>query len=83
MVMARKQTLVQLTDELVAELDAAGSATGRSRSELIRLAVSHYLAEVMTTDEDRQIVDAYARVPPAADPWVEASASAMISQEPW
>ena len=42
--MARAQTLVQLTDELVAALDAHADAAGRSRSALIREAIEDWLA---------------------------------------
>jgi metal-responsive CopG/Arc/MetJ family transcriptional regulator len=36
MVMARKQVLVQLDDELVARLDEVAARRGVSRSELVR-----------------------------------------------
>ena len=41
--MARTQTLVQLTDELLARLDAFRAREGRSRSEVIREAIECYL----------------------------------------
>lgn len=83
MVMARNQTLVQLTDELLAALDQAAASLGRSRSELIRAAIVSYLAEALETDADRAIVEGYRRVPQSPDPWVELSAQASIAQEPW
>jgi metal-responsive CopG/Arc/MetJ family transcriptional regulator len=44
MAMSRRQTLVQLSDELLAQLDERVAREGRSRSDLIREAVSGYLA---------------------------------------
>jgi len=38
MVMARKEVLVQLDDELVRRLDALAARLGTSRSELVRIA---------------------------------------------
>lgn len=43
--MARSQTLVQLSDELVAALDRHAKTDGRSRSALIREAVTNWLDE--------------------------------------
>ena len=52
MVMARTQTLVQLTTELVEQLDDTATARGISRSELIRDAVAAYLhADIERTEE--------------------------------
>ncbi|TMK34511.1 MAG: ribbon-helix-helix protein, CopG family, partial [Actinobacteria bacterium] len=39
MVMARRQTLIQLDDARIAALDQRAAASGRSRSDLIREAV--------------------------------------------
>ena len=61
--MARRQTLVQLSDELLAQLDARVAREGRSRSELIREAVAGYLAADRAAEIDRRIVDAYTRQP--------------------
>lgn len=81
--MARAQTLVQLSDELLAELDGRAAREGRSRSELIREAITDYLAGDRQAEIDRQIVDGYTRRPQrdllAAD-W---TARAMVSDEPW
>jgi metal-responsive CopG/Arc/MetJ family transcriptional regulator len=81
--MARTQTLVQLTDELLSQLDARGAREGRSRSELIREAVAAYLAADRAADVDRQIVEAYAREPQEDLLGAEATALAMVSVEPW
>ena len=83
--MARTQTIVQLTDELLAELDAAKDRRGlRSRSEAIRQAIDLWLAADRANDLDRAIVEAYTRQPPAdPDALAEASAVATIRAEPW
>jgi predicted transcriptional regulator len=82
--MARRQTLVQLNDELLALLDERASKTGRSRSEIIRAAVEHELAADRAAAIDAAIVAGYERLPPTEfDPWVEASAKRSVAAEPW
>ncbi|MGH2734465.1 MAG: ribbon-helix-helix domain-containing protein [Actinomycetota bacterium] len=81
--MARNQTLVQLTDELVAALDQHAALAGRSRSDLIRTAVERYLSEGMNAEVDRAIVEGYSRIPQGPDPWAEAAARDSIAAEPW
>lgn len=83
MVMARRQTLVQLSDELLAELDARSARDGRSRSELIREALTGYLAADRRAEIDRAIVAAYTRVPQADLLDARAAAAALIAAEPW
>ena len=84
MLMARRQTLVQLNDELLALLDERASKTGRSRSEIIRVAVEHELAGDLEGAIDSAIVCGYERIPPAElDPWAEASAQRSVAAEPW
>lgn len=61
--MARVQTLVQLSDHLVRRLDERALRDGRSRSALIREAIESYLRDEIQSGIDRQIVDAYTRVP--------------------
>ncbi|MGI8413899.1 MAG: CopG family ribbon-helix-helix protein [Solirubrobacteraceae bacterium] len=61
--MARTQTLVQLSDALLAQLDERAAREGRSRSELIREALAGYLAGDREADIDRRIVEAYTRQP--------------------
>jgi predicted transcriptional regulator len=63
MTMARTQTLVQLSDDLLAQLDRYRARDGRSRSEVIRTAIEHYLGADREAAIDRQIVDAYTRRP--------------------
>jgi plasmid stability protein len=70
MVMARTQTLVQLSDDLVAQLDAEAARRGVSRSALIREVLRDHLAARSEADIDRRILDGYRRIPPATpDDW--------------
>jgi predicted DNA-binding protein len=82
MVMARTQTLVQLSDELLERLDARRAREGRSRSEVVREAIELYLAADRETEIDRLIVEAYTRQPPE-DVWGDEAAKRMIAAEPW
>lgn len=63
MVIVRKQTLVQLSDELVELLDREALRRGASRSALIREAVEHHLHDQREAEIDREIVEAYTRMP--------------------
>lgn len=82
--MARQQTLVQLTDELLALLDERAARLGKSRSELIRTALEQYLRADRDAAIDAAIVAGYLRVPPPVhDPWAAAAAKRSISAEPW
>jgi Arc/MetJ-type ribon-helix-helix transcriptional regulator len=83
MLMARTQTLVQLSDDLLAQLDARVAREGRSRSELIREAVAEYLGNGAAADVDRCIVEAYERQPPEDLTGAEGAARALIAAEPW
>lgn len=84
MVMARRQTLVQLTDELLALLDERAARSGRSRSELIRAAIERELAADAEAAIDAAIVEGYRRFPPQEhDPWAAVSAKRSIAAEPW
>ena len=79
---ARTQTLVQLSEDLLGRLDDYRSREGRSRSDVIREAIEHYLAEDREAAVDRLIVEAYRRQPPE-DAWSEEAARRMIASEPW
>ena len=81
--MSRTQTLVQLSDELLAALDQVAASSGRSRSELIREAIERYIGEVLNREIDRRIVEGYRRVPQGPDPWADARARDSIAEEPW
>lgn len=71
--MARTQTMVQLTNDLVELLDQRAARAGVSRSQLIREAVEEFLASERKGLVDRQIVDGYTKVPQRgeydADEW--------------
>jgi metal-responsive CopG/Arc/MetJ family transcriptional regulator len=80
---ARQQTLVQLSDELVAALDERAARRGVSRSRLIRDAIQDYLARDADAEIDAAIVDGYTRIPQEDDPWAYAEAIESIRAEPW
>lgn len=84
MVMARRQTLVQLTDEILAALDQEAATSGRSRSEIIRVAIERYLRDAIESEIDRQIVEGYTRFPPGElDHLAEINTRRSIAEEPW
>ncbi len=84
MAIARRQTLVQLSDELLALLDERAAKSGKSRSELIRAAVERDLAADREAEIDRQIIEGYTRIPPGElDAWAYAAALESIRAEPW
>jgi len=83
MVVARQQTLVQLTDELVAQLDERAAKEGRSRSELIREAIEEFLYDERKAAIDAAIIEGYTRIPDEDDPWAHAAARRSIADEPW
>ena len=82
MVMARTQTLVQLSDELLEHLDRYREREGRSRSDVVREAIERYLAADRETEIDRRIVEAYT-ARPQEDVWGHADAVRLIAEEPW
>jgi hypothetical protein len=68
--MARTQTLVQLTDDLLRLLDEEAGERGISRSALIREVLTEHLAARQTTQVSRRIIEGYERTPPARpDAW--------------
>lgn len=84
MVMARRQTLIQLDDARLAALDERAAATGRSRSELVRESIDLLLGSGEAAAIDAAIVAGYERQPPAAqDPYALQGALAAIRAEPW
>ena len=82
MVMARTQTLVQFSDELLQRLDAYRARAGRSRSDVVREAVERFLAMDREAEIDRLIVEGYTRRPPT-DVWGDEGARHMLAAEPW
>lgn len=61
--MARTQTMVQLTEELIDLLDRRAARDGVSRSQVVRDAVEAYLASDRESRVDEQIVEGYRRMP--------------------
>lgn len=80
--MARTQTLVQLSDDLLDRLDRHRARARRSRSDVIREAIERYLAADREAEIDRLIVEAYSRQP-GEDVWGEEAARRLIAAEPW
>lgn len=69
MAMARRQVLVQLSDDLLALLDRQAERRHVSRSQVIREAVERLTAADREAEIDRQIADGYRRVPQEDHPW--------------
>ena len=82
MVVARRQTLVQLSDALLEQLDRHRRRDGRSRSEVIREAVERYLEADREAEVDRRIVAAYTREP-QLETWGEFAVERLVREEPW
>ena len=82
---ARIQTLVQLTSDLLRRLDERGAREGRSRSALIRDAIEAYLHDEEKARIDREIVEGYERIPTTDEEMeiAEASAREAVEEEPW
>ena len=80
----RRQTLIQLDDARLAALDQRASASGRSRSDLIREAIDLLLESGDPAAIDAAIIEGYRNQPPPdQDAWVLAGAIAAIKGEPW
>lgn len=72
--------IVQLYDELVAQLDAQAKQARASRSEMIRRACRMFLDSLQEADWDRQYAEAYRRIP--EDPR-ETEALTRLAAENW
>ena len=71
---------MQLSDELMATLDAVATREGVSRSEDVRLAIRRTYSDELGREIDRLIVEGYRRIPPGTiDEWGDLSASAEAS----
>jgi len=83
--MARTQTLVQLTTDLLRRLDERAAREGKSRSSLIRDAIEAYLYDEEKARISREIIEGYERIPPTDEEmaWAEKEAREMIREEPW
>jgi len=68
--MARVQTMVQLSDDLVRMLDGEAARRGLSRSAVIREVLEESLADERAAEIGRRIAEGYRRIPPATpDEW--------------
>jgi len=83
MVMARRQVLVQLDDDLVARLDELAARLGTNRSELLRRGATAVITAEEFATADRELVAGYQRQPP--DPSLVQSARRLAAQTapPW
>jgi Arc/MetJ-type ribon-helix-helix transcriptional regulator len=71
--------MVQLTADLVNELDAEADERGMSRSAVIREAVEAHLAEHREDAIGRAIAEGYRRIPPATpDGWSDLETTADV-----
>lgn len=68
MVVARRQVLVQLSDDLLNHLDRHAQRRCVSRSQVIREAIKLYTYDEVEAEIDRQIVEGYTRIPQEPDP---------------
>jgi len=78
MVMARREVLVQLDDDLVEQLDALAVGLGTNRSELMRRGAQAVLDAEGLAAADRQLRSAYERQP--ADPRLVQSARRLAAE---
>jgi len=69
---------VQLDDELVEKLDRLAEHQGTNRSELLRRGAAAVLDAADVADADRQLQDAYRRVP--QDPAIVAAAARLAAR---
>jgi metal-responsive CopG/Arc/MetJ family transcriptional regulator len=77
---ARKQVIVQLDDELVRKLDNEAARRRVSRSELIRRAATSFLDAADEDEQERELTEAYRRLP--EDP-AETEALHSLAVESW
>ena len=64
MVMARREVLVQLDDELVAKLDEVAQRTKVGRSELLRRGAQAVLEADEWARADKRLIEGYTKYPP-------------------
>ena len=89
--MARRQALVQLSDDLIRELDLLAEKAGVSRSALIRDVLTRHVKRESDAEKDRRMIEGYTRMPQSddVDEWgdlnklAEWSAREYVAEEPW
>jgi len=78
--MARTQTMVQLTDELLTKLDTEAAERGMSRSAVIREAIETHIVEREHDAIGEAIAEGYRRIPPGTpDEWGDLELMADVS----
>lgn len=78
MLMSRREVLVQLDDDLVAQLDGLAARLGTNRSELLRRGAQAVITAEDLAAADRELVAGYRRQP--ADPALVQSARRLAAQ---
>ncbi len=78
MLVARREVLVQLDDDLVTELDRIAAARRTSRSELLRQGARVVIEAAEEAAADAALIAAYRRQPP--DPALARSASLLAAR---
>lgn len=78
LIMARRQVLVQLDDDLVDRLDALATELGTNRSELLRRGAQAVLDSAELAAADHDLLLAYRRQP--ADPALVQSARRLAAE---
>ena len=78
MVMARREVLVQLDDDLVDRLDEIARARGASRSALLREGARAVIDADERAAADRRLIEAYRRLP--EDPALIESAARLAAR---
>ena len=78
MAMARREVLVQLDDDLVADLDRIAAARSTSRSELLRQGARAVIEADEEAAADAELIAAYRRQPP--DPALVQSAARLAAR---
>ncbi|MGI8753421.1 MAG: ribbon-helix-helix protein, CopG family [Acidimicrobiales bacterium] len=75
--MGRREVLVQLDDDLVDRLDRLADAQSTNRSELLRRGAAAVLDAAELAEADRELQDAYRRLP--QDPAIVAAAAKLAA----
>ena len=80
--MARTQTMVQLSVDLLADLDREAMRQGVSRSALIRDAVTAFLEQSHDAEVSRAIIEGYRRIPQGVlDEWGDLAAMTAATSD--
>lgn len=83
MVMARRQVLVQLDDELVEQLDRLAVQRGISRSALLRAGAMAVIDAAEESAADAELAEAYRTTPPSPALLNSSRRLAASTGDPW